>query len=68
MSDIKPAPQSPKEALKALQDQAVVACAKEIEALCSKYDCRIVGMPGMAPDGNGGWRVVVRVEVIANPG
>jgi hypothetical protein len=59
--------QSPKEALKALRDEVLATCAREVEEVLKKHDCKLVGMPGLAPDGNGGWRIIVRVDVLANP-
>jgi hypothetical protein len=56
-----------KEALKALRDETVSACAREIEGVLAKHDCKLIGIPGLAPDGSGGFRVIVRVDVVASP-
>jgi hypothetical protein len=51
------------ERLKELRAETLKACSQEVEAVLAKYECQLVGVPGMVPDGNGGWRIVTRVDL-----
>lgn len=49
--------------LSELRAQAMKDCAREVDAILMKHECVAVGIPGYVPDGTGGWRLLVRVEI-----
>jgi hypothetical protein len=58
------------EALRAKANEALqaqlVECKSEIEATLARYPgAALIGIPQWEPDGAGGWRITVRIEVIA---
>lgn len=49
--------------IKELQAKAVQGCAKELDEVLTKHGCQLAGVPGLVPDGTGGWKIQVRLEV-----
>lgn len=50
--------------LRELTEKNTAECGAAIEALLVQHNCQMVGVPTMVPDGQGGWRIVVRVNLV----
>ena len=51
------------EKLSELRTEAMKTCAQEIDAVLLKHACVLAAIPGLVPDGNGGWRIMTKIEV-----
>lgn len=49
--------------IKTLREETARECGAEVEAVIKKHDCQLVGVPVFVPDGTGGWRIAVRIEL-----
>jgi hypothetical protein len=54
--------------LEAEQQGIVQACGKEVKAVLEKHGCIMIGVPQIAPAGNGGYMLVANVVIQTKPG
>lgn len=59
----KPADQSASEKMKELRAETIRTCAQEVDDALLRHGCVAIGIPHFLPDGSGGWKLVVRVEI-----
>jgi len=58
------APRSGAAELKELRKRLAEECAAKVNALLEEHECALVGVPSFSPEPAGGWKIVVRVEVV----